>query len=159
MKTIKIIGVAMALLTGLLAVTGLQSKTKAPTEQLIFIYNADSGIFNAVSDYVHKIVSPATYPCSLCGITYSNLGMKTAWADYLKSLAIPSLFLHMDQLGNQPKLQNLSLPAVVLQQSGITYVLIEGPEMDSVANLDELIDLMDSRIKNKRRNLTPVESS
>ena len=122
MKTIKKFGITMALLTGLFTVAGLQSKTNAPAEQLIFIYNADSGIFNAVSDYVHKIVSPATYPCSLCGITYSNLGMEKAWAEYLKSLAMPTLFLHKDQLENHPGLQNLALPAAVLGLYGLAGI-------------------------------------
>ncbi len=158
MKTLKKFGITMALLTGLFTVAGLQSKTNAPAEQLIFIYNADSGIFNAVSDYVHKIVSPATYPCSLCGITYSNLGMEKAWAEYLKSLAMPTLFLHKDQLEDHPRLQNLALPAAVLQQNGRTEILIAGPEMDKVKDLDDLIKLVDERINNQREVAAPVES-
>ena len=43
---------------------------------LIFVYNANGGFFNGFSDYIHKLVSPKTYECSLCAITYDNLGMK-----------------------------------------------------------------------------------
>lgn len=40
------------------------------TTTLIFVYNAKSGLISAFGDMVHKIVSPATYPCSLCALTY-----------------------------------------------------------------------------------------
>ncbi|WP_232221892.1 hypothetical protein [Methanococcoides burtonii] len=43
---------------------------------LIFVYNADSGLINEMKDYVHKIVSPSTYECNLCAITYGNTGIK-----------------------------------------------------------------------------------
>ena len=55
----------------------------AEHNELIFIYNAESGLFNAVSDYLHKVISPDTYACSLCQITYGNLGMKKKWKDFL----------------------------------------------------------------------------
>jgi hypothetical protein len=49
------------------------------SDKLIFVYNADSGILNAIKDLIHKNVSPETYPCSLCAVTYDNLGMKREW--------------------------------------------------------------------------------
>ena len=39
-------------------------------------------------DYVHKIASPQTYACSLCSITYGNLGMHRQWASYLRGLPL-----------------------------------------------------------------------
>ena len=38
--------------------------------KLIFIYNADSGLFNTVTDIAHKIFSPETYSCNLCALTH-----------------------------------------------------------------------------------------
>ena len=46
---------------------------------LIFVYNANAGLFNMMSDYAHKIISPETYECNLCALTYGNLGMKQKW--------------------------------------------------------------------------------
>ncbi len=37
---------------------------------LIFVYNADSGLLNAINDGILKIVSPSTYQCSLCSLTF-----------------------------------------------------------------------------------------
>jgi len=52
--------------------------------KLIFVYNADSGLLNAMKDWAHKIVSPETYPCSLCALTYDNLGMRRPWREFIK---------------------------------------------------------------------------
>ena len=38
-------------------------------ERLILVYNADNGLFNAVTDWSHKFFSPQTYQCSLCRYT------------------------------------------------------------------------------------------
>jgi hypothetical protein len=38
--------------------------------KLLFVYNADSGLFNSIAEAAHKIVSPQTYRCDLCRITY-----------------------------------------------------------------------------------------
>jgi len=35
-------------------------------DRIIFVYNTDDGLFNALMDTAHKIFSPATYECSLC---------------------------------------------------------------------------------------------
>jgi len=45
-------------------------------DTIVFVYNADGGLFNTLSNIVHKIFSPETYRCKLCSITYSVLGMK-----------------------------------------------------------------------------------
>ena len=61
--------------------------------ELIFIYNAKSGFFNSVMDYVHKFVSPETYSCNLCTLTYDNTGKKNEWANYLNTLPIEVEFV------------------------------------------------------------------
>ena len=45
----------------------------------LFVYNADSGPLKALFDFGHKIVSPGTYPCSLCRLTYGPFGMRREW--------------------------------------------------------------------------------
>jgi hypothetical protein len=64
---------------------------------LIFVYNADSGVFNLAADIAHKIFSPQTYSCNLCAITHSTFRMKNEWRDYLATLKVPFEFLHADE--------------------------------------------------------------
>ena len=65
---------------------------------LIFVYNAKSGRLNAAIDYFHKIVSPETYDCNLCILTYDNFGKKKEWKAFLKSLEVPIQFLYADDM-------------------------------------------------------------
>ena len=46
---------------------------------LIFVYNADSGLFNTLTDIAHKTFAPETYSCNLCAITFGTFGMRTEW--------------------------------------------------------------------------------
>jgi hypothetical protein len=59
---------------------------------LVFVYNADSGVFNTLSDIAHKIFSPETYACNLCALTHTNFGMRGEWKRLLKRLVCPSNF-------------------------------------------------------------------
>lgn len=65
---------------------------------LVFVYNADSGLFNLLTDIAHKAFSPKTYACNLCAITHSSFGMKNEWRQYLDNLNISFEFLHADEL-------------------------------------------------------------
>lgn len=64
---------------------------------LLFVYNADSGLLHELADYVHKMVSPQTYQCNLCAVTYSTTGMKKEWKPFITSLGVPVEFLHRDE--------------------------------------------------------------
>ena len=79
---------------------------------LLFVYNADSGIFNTLSDIAHKMFSPDTYECNLCAITHSHFSMRSAWADFLETLDAKLEFLHRDELIKEYGEQKASLPAI-----------------------------------------------
>ncbi len=66
--------------------------------KLLFVYNADSGLFNLLADAAHRVVHPSTYPCRLCAVTYSFTGMRSEWRDFIQSLDHPVEFLHRDEL-------------------------------------------------------------
>ena len=68
---------------------------------LVFVYNADSGMLNLVKDIAHKLLSPATYPCSLCDLTYSAFGERKSWIRFRKSLPVSQQYLHIDEFVSQ----------------------------------------------------------
>jgi hypothetical protein len=45
-------------------------------KELIFIYNAKSGLVNEMIDFAHKIVSPRTYDCNLFAMSYGTFTKK-----------------------------------------------------------------------------------
>lgn len=120
----------------------------AEHNELIFIYNAESGLFNSVSDYLHKVMSPETYACSLCQITYGNLGMKKEWKDFLKSLPFKKTFLHKDELESIAMDAPKSLPAILLKREGKeVFELLSARELENLGKLKELMALISERIK------------
>jgi hypothetical protein len=66
-------------------------------KKLLFVYNADSGKWNAYMDMAHKIFSPSTYPCSLCDITYGIFKIRPEWDAFIQNSPIPLEFLHKDE--------------------------------------------------------------
>jgi hypothetical protein len=115
-------------------------------EKLIFVYNADSGILNSLKDWVHKIVSPETYECSLCALTYDNLGMRRPWREYIKDLGYEVEFLHRDELAEQYGIRDVDLPATFIIQNGKPELWIETDAMDACESLAELQNLVTHKL-------------
>jgi hypothetical protein len=118
-----------------------------PPARLILVYNAKGGIFNMAADAVHKLVSPQTYPCSLCALSYGPLAMHQAWRKALAALPVPVLFYHKDDFPAAfPGLQ-ITLPAILLGQgANQPLVLLRSDELDDLPSLDALIALLHARL-------------
>lgn len=114
-------------------------------ERLIFVYNARSGKLNGLLDLLHKNISPRTYPCQLCAVTYNNSGMLPEWKQFIEQLGVEVVFLHKDEWAKYPGTMTAALPAAFLIQQGKTSVCIPATEMRQVADVKALIDL--TRIK------------
>ena len=121
------------------------SKTK-PT--LLFVYNADTGLFSVMTDYAHKIISPKTYPCNLCAITYGNMGMNKKWKEYIDNLTIPIEFLHRDEFLKRYDLKDTQLPATFIKKGENIAVLIDHSEINGCTSVEELMDLVTMKIEN-----------
>ena len=64
---------------------------------IIFVYNADSGKLNAALDVANKLLSPSTYNCQLCQMTYGVVSEKEAWKEFRETATEELLFLHRDE--------------------------------------------------------------
>ena len=115
-------------------------------DKLIFVYNADSGILNSLKDWAHKIISPKTYACSLCALTYDNLGMRRPWREFIKELGYEVEFLHRDELANQYGIMDVKLPATFILQNGKPKLWIESDAMDACDSLKELQSLVTHKL-------------
>jgi len=81
--------------------------------ELLFVYNADSGLVNGLLDTLHKTLSPATYACSLCAVTYGAATMRPEWHVFIQHLPAHTTFLHRNELLQQhPELRSYPLPAI-----------------------------------------------
>ena len=114
---------------------------------LIFVYNADGGVLNALGDMVHKIVSPATYPCSLCALTHGPVAMRRAWRRFLGTIGLPTRFVYRDEFRIDLDRRDVPLPAILLRgQSGPPEVLVSAAELNALPDLPALIALIETRL-------------
>ncbi|ACM21097.1 hypothetical protein Geob_2748 [Geotalea daltonii FRC-32] len=114
---------------------------------IIFVYNADSGLFNTLTDIAHKVFSPETYSCNLCAITYGNFGMRQEWKEFLETLEIPMQFLHRDEFHERYGMQGLALPAVLLQEGEQLRLLVSADEIGRCADMADLKGLLQEKLK------------
>ena len=114
--------------------------------KLIFVYNADSGLFNSLSDTAHKLFSPETYSCNLCAITYGSLGMKKEWKEFLNSINIPMEFLHRNELTDKYGINSFDLPVILIKENGTPQVLINSELINACKSIDDLKELIKSKV-------------
>jgi len=117
------------------------------TKKLLFVYNADSGIFNELKDFRKKIVDKESYQCNLCGITFGLTGMKKQWKQFLQELNYDTEFLHRDRFYNQFDRTD-PLPAIFLKKKSNLKLLISRQEINSCTTLNDLISLISQKITN-----------
>jgi len=110
--------------------------------KLVFVYNADSGLFNTVSDIAHKILSPSTYSCQLCALTHSYFSVKDDWQAFLKTIDYPMEFLHKDEYKEKYKNSDIKFPALLSDQDGELVLLINADALNQCNSLDELKTLI-----------------
>ena len=120
----------------------------AARSTLVCVYNADGNAASLLVDAVHKVVSPSTYNCNLCRLTYGIVRQKPEWKQFVASLPVPVTFLHRDEFGAQfPASRNTSLPAVFVQRSdGDLRPLMSADELNAARDLDTLRALLTDRV-------------
>ena len=115
--------------------------------KIIFIYNANSGLINAVKDYFHKKRSPETYECNLCMQTFSGVSMNKSWKSYINDLDIPTEFLHRDEFEKKYDVKDAKYPSAYLRNGSIMKIFITVDEMNKVKSLDEMKDLVSKKLE------------
>ncbi|NBC46513.1 MAG: hypothetical protein GVY22_00675 [Gammaproteobacteria bacterium] len=113
--------------------------------ELLFVYNADGGLFDQLTDAAHKAFSPSSYQCNLCKITYGLLTEKRAWRRFIEGLPIPCRFLHRDALQRRFPALEIPLPAVLRVEGGdAPEVCIDADSLNRCDDLDALMHLVRS---------------
>ena len=114
--------------------------------QLIFVYNADSGMFNTLTDIAHKILSPKTYSCQLCSLTHSYFAVKKDWTEFLSGIDAELEFLHKDELVNKYGEIKRNLPVILTKQDRQLDTWISAEEINQCKSLEALQKLILKRL-------------
>ncbi len=108
------------------------------TKKLIFIYNADSGLFNTVTDIAHKIFSPETYSCNLCALTHDYFTVRDEWKTFIAGLGVECEFLHRDQMPQRFPALEIALPAVLHLNGGAPRLCLSAEAINRCTDLATL---------------------
>ena len=116
-------------------------------QRLLFVYNADGGLLAGLKDTLHKILSPATYDCALCAVTYGATSMRPEWREFIKSLSVPAEFLHRDKFARAyPAWAHHPLPAgFAVDETGALKPFIKAEEMQAI-DLNALMELVRQKL-------------
>lgn len=126
-------------------ISDAQTEREKPT--LVYVYNADSGLFNRLTDIAHKILSPQTYDCNLCAVTHDKFGIKDEWRQYLKTLVAPVEFLHEDEFKAKYQIENTDkLPAVFRLENGLLNLAIDSNAINACRSIDDLKRIINAQI-------------
>lgn len=130
------------------------------TGTLLIVYNAGEGVAAALLDAVHKAVSPATYPCSLCAVSYGATRMRPAWRAYLRSLPFAVRFHHRPDFRRAyPALAALPLPAILLDSGDGPRLLVDAATLARIIDVPALIASLDAALAESFPPATEKETS
>lgn len=110
--------------------------------QLVFVYNADSGVFNTVSDIAHKLISPSTYQCNLCSLTHGYFSARGEWLDFLQNLGAEIEFLHRDEFVLAYPECKAEYPAVFIKKPDGLALWLDKAKINKMKSVDELMDVI-----------------
>ena len=115
--------------------------------KLIFIYNAKEDILSKAVDFTHKILSPSTYACELCAITYGNFTIHNTWKKYLDELPVEKIFYYREKWQSSDLYSEIPLPAILLKQEQEVKVLLSKNDFNKIHDVDALIKEIDHKLK------------
>ncbi len=123
---------------------------KTKIHKLVFVYNANSGTRNAILDSMHKVISPSTYDCNLCDITFGVLAENRVWKKFREQSQIPMSFMHKDEFSKAYASKfghKYTFPIVLLEGNDELEIFISTEELNALKSPQELIDTIQERTK------------
>jgi hypothetical protein len=115
-------------------------------KKVIFVYNANSGVFSTVKDFWKKILRPSSYQCNLCLQTFSTFGIKKGWKNFIQNLEIETEFLHKNEFEKEYEYKDAKYPSAYIQDNGKLALFITQDEMNEVKSLEEMEALVSKKI-------------
>lgn len=108
------------------------------SDELLFVYNADSGLFNTLSDMAHKLFAPHTYDCDLCMLTHGVFKERETWRRFVEELGMPCRFLHRDQVSDEAGVEGQTFPAVFRRDRDGWRVCLSAQDIAACNDLSDL---------------------
>ena len=117
--------------------------------QLLFVYNANSGTVNAILDSMHKVLSPSTYDCKLCELTFGTFAENLNWKEFRENTDVDMRFLHKDEFQKEYRskwLPKYDFPVVLMAGYEGLEIFISAEEFDRLDSQTALTELIQERL-------------
>ena len=114
--------------------------------KLIFIYNANSGKLNAMFDAGHKLLSPSTYKCSLCVLTYDTFTENETWKVFRKESDLIMEFYHKDEFESTFPNVKMIYPAILKLEGNQLTMVLNNDILNELSDVDALIEKLKSSL-------------
>lgn len=108
------------------------------SKNIVFVYNADSGMFNTLTDIAHKVFSPQTYECNLCAISHSYLSERGEWKEFIEGLGVECEFLHRDEFLKKYNSEEKEFPVIFERVDGVLNLKLSAEKINSCKSMDDL---------------------
>lgn len=108
------------------------------SKHLVFVYNADSGMFNTLTDIAHKVFSPKTYECNLCAISHSYLSERSEWKEFIQDLGVECEFLHRDEFLKKYSSEEKNFPVIFELIDGELKPGLSAEQINACKSMDDL---------------------
>lgn len=121
------------------------------TTKLIFIYNANSGKLNSILDSAHKILSPHTYNCNLCALTFDTFSENRQWKKFRETSGMEMDFLHLDEFKKSYASKfgyKFTFPIVLIENNNELEVFITTERVNELKTVEELVGEIGDLIRN-----------
>lgn len=109
----------------------------------VFVYNAQSGRLHGLMDAAHKLLSPSTYACKLCALTYGVWSENERWKTFRESFPVSLEFLHIDEFKqNYPEVSKKfdNFPFVLMFKADAGWeIFISREDFEKMTSLDDLM--------------------
>jgi len=125
--------------------------------KLVFVYNADSGVFNTLSDIAHKLISPSTYQCNLCNLTHGYFTAREEWTTFLHDLDADIEFLHRDEYVNRYPNSQVEFPAIFVNSNDELKLWIDQSVIDTLKTPDALMEMIRAAVLRQRSGATDAD--
>ena len=113
-------------------------------KNIVFVYNADSGMFNTLTDLAHKVSSPQTYECNLCAISHSYISERSEWKDFIEGLGVECEFLHRDEFLKKYSSEEKSFPIIFELTDDELKVRLSSDQINACKSMDDLKEAINS---------------
>ena len=118
--------------------------------KLVFVYNADSGLFNTLTDIAHKLMSPGTYECNLCNLTHGYFMAREEWTTFLHDLDADIEFLHRDEYMDRYPDAKVDFPAIFVNSYDELKLWIDKSVINEMSSADALMEMIRAAVLRKK---------